>query len=334
MKVLVMGGSRFNGYHLVVELVRHGHDVTVFNRGVTETTFPPGVRRLYGDRKDSARVRDVLGGEEFDCVQDTSAYTLDDVESMVELFRGRTGHYIFASSTVVYAATKILPITEDFPVDPRSERSEYGRNKILCERYLVTQHRQNGFPASATRYSMVFGPRNIIPDREQRMFVRLLRGREVLIPGKGTTLSQVGHVEDEARALRMMMLNPNTFGQIYNVTGRDFWTDEGYVDLFAKVMGLEAKKVFVPDAIMDEISGPGRGGRPLIQRLAPDVHRWDESTVFSIAKLKTHAGWEPEYTLEGMIGQTYDWFRREGLDKTADFDFGFEDQLLARLGEA
>jgi nucleoside-diphosphate-sugar epimerase len=325
-----MGGSRFNGYHLVQELVRNGHEVTMFNRGVTETDVPPAVRRLYGDRKDHAVLREVLGKEEFDCVQDTSAYTLDDVESMVEIFRGRTGHYIFASSTVVYARAKVLPITEDYPVDSRPERSEYGRNKILCENYLVAEYRRNGFPASMTRYSMVFGPRNIIPDREQRMFVRLLRDRPVLIPGKGNTLSQVGHVEDEARALRLMMLNPRTFGQIYNLTGKEYWTDEGYVDLFGKVLGLEPRKVHVPDEVMDALGN--RPGRPLIQRLALDVHRWDESSVFSIDKLREHAGWEPVYTLEGMIAQTYEWFCNQGLHKTLEFDFSWEDELLARLG--
>jgi len=303
----------------------------MFNRGVTETSVPAAVRRVYGDRKDHAVLRQVLGGEDFDCVQDTSAYTLDDVESVVELFRGRIGHYIFASSTVVYASAKVLPITEDYPVDARPERSDYGRSKILCEDYLIAEHRRSGFPASMTRYSMVFGPRNIIPDREQRMFVRLLRGRKVLIPGKGTTLSQVGHVEDEARALRLMMQNPRTFGQIYNVTGKEYWSDEGYVDVFSRVLGIEARKVFVADTIMDEIGG--RPGRPLIQRLAPDVHRWDESTVFSIDKLRAHTGWEPIYTLEGMIAQTYEWFCNEGLQRTLDFDFSWEDELLSRLGQ-
>jgi nucleoside-diphosphate-sugar epimerase len=35
MKVLVMGGTQFNGLALVRELVRTGHDVTTLNRGKT-----------------------------------------------------------------------------------------------------------------------------------------------------------------------------------------------------------------------------------------------------------------------------------------------------------
>ncbi|MBI2886897.1 MAG: NAD-dependent epimerase/dehydratase family protein [Chloroflexi bacterium] len=334
MKVLVMGGTRFNGLHLVQELVRQGHDVTIFNRGVTQAKIPRAVRRLYGDRKDHQQMREVLGKEAFDCVQDISAYTRDDVQSMVELFQGRTGHYICASSTVVYAATSVLPMDESFPVNRTERQSEYGRNKIACEEYLTDIYRRTGFPVSVTRFSMVFGPHNIIADREQRMFIRLLQGRKVLIPGDGTTLSQIGHVEDEARALAMMMHIPRSYGQIYNVTGKQYWSDEGYVDTFAKVLGVEAKKVFVPAPVMDELWSPQPQGRTLIQRLAPYLHHWNESTVFSIDKLRAHLGFEPAYTFEAAVEQTYDWFLQEGLDKTSSFDFSDEDALLQRLGQA
>ena len=80
MKVLVMGGTRFNGLALVRELVKHGHEVTVFNRGQTDAALPRSVRRLYGDRHDHAALIETLGGETFDCVHDVSAYTPDDVQ--------------------------------------------------------------------------------------------------------------------------------------------------------------------------------------------------------------------------------------------------------------
>ena len=134
---------------------------------------------------------------------------------MVELLRGRTGHYVFASSTVIYAASRVLPIREDFPVDRSERQNEYGLGKILCEDILIREHRERGFPATTVAFSMVFGPHNILPDREQRMFVRLRRGRPVLIPGDGTTLGQVGHVDDQARALRLLMGNPKTSGPAY-----------------------------------------------------------------------------------------------------------------------
>ena len=329
MKTLVMGGTRFNGLHLVHELVRCGHSVTTLNRGITEATLPKEVRRLYSDRKDAAQLKQTLGAEEFDVVFDISAYVLEDVQSMVDIFEGRTGHYIFASSTVVYAATNILPMNEDAPVDSTPRQSDYGRNKLICEDFLMRAFRQRRFPMSVARFSMVFGPDNGILDREQRMFVRLLRGRKILVPGHGTTLGQVGHVDDEARAMRVMALNPRTYGEIYNVTGKDYFSDEGYVDTCARAVGVDADKVFVPAEVMDEIAPEMR--RPLIQRLAPYIHRWDESTVFGMAKLQDHIGYEPFYTFESAVEQTYEWFMANGLDKQREYDFSEEDGLIARL---
>ena len=105
-----MGGTQFNGFALVRELVRTGHDVTIVNRGKTEAPLPRSVQRLVCDRTDPSAMRAVLSGLEFDCIHDVSAYRPEDVELMVELFRGRTGHYVFASSTEIYAATHALPI--------------------------------------------------------------------------------------------------------------------------------------------------------------------------------------------------------------------------------
>lgn len=357
MRVLVMGGTQFNGLALVRELVRTGHDVTILNRGETDAPLPRGVGRVYADRTDASAVRSALSGLEFDCVQDISAYRPEDIELMVELFRGRTGHYIFASSTVIYAATNRLPIRESHPVDRSERQTAYGANKLLCEDILVREHRENGFPASIAAFSMVFGPRNIVPDREQRMFMRLLAGRKVLIPGDGTTVGQVGHVDDQARALRMMMGNPHTFGRRYNLTGSDCYTDEGYVDTFAQVVGVEPEKVFIPAALMDdlyegrvrdegspiEVKMDVRSGgmdrraaylfnlQRLIQRIAPNLHHWNRSVFFSIDQLVEDTGWRPEYTFRAAVEQTYDWLLAERLHKTLDFDFSFEDDLIGRL---
>ncbi|MFP6621941.1 MAG: NAD-dependent epimerase/dehydratase family protein [Myxococcota bacterium] len=357
MKVLVMGGTQFNGFALVRELVRTGHDVTILNRGKTEAPIPRSVKRLICDRTDADAMRTTLGGLEFDCIHDVSAYRPEDVQQMVDIFRGRTGHYIFASSTVIYAATNSLPISEGHPVDRSEAQNEYGLNKLLCEDILVREHRENGFPASLTAYSMVFGPRNIIPEREQRMYMRLLAGRKVLIPGDGTTLGQIGHVEDEARALCAMMQNPKTFGRRYNLTGAECYTDEGYVDTFAEVVGVAPEKVFMPPELMDDlwagrvaldgkpmnVKVDTRSGRDprgarlfqlqrIMQRIAPHLHHWNRNVFFSIEQLKRDTGWRPEYTFQSAVEQTWEWMQSEGLDKTLEFDFGFEDDLLARLG--
>ena len=193
--------------------------------------------------------------------------------------------------------------------------------------------------------------------------MRLLQGRPVLIPGDGTTLQQIGHVDDEAKALRMAMGNPNTFGKRYNVTGKDYYTDEGYVDTFAKVVGVEPEKVFIPAPMMDDIwldrvslDGDVAALRPrevrsyenaasvqalsqsnmrlaqsLIQRLNPQLHHWNHNTVFAIDRMRDDFGFVPDYTFQSAVEQTYDWFMSQGLDKVRQYDFGWEDTLIEAI---
>ena len=351
-----MGGTSFNGLALVRELAKTGHDVTICNRGKTEARIPFGVRRIACDRMDVSEVNAALGGQDYDVIYDISAYTPQDVQSMVDLFRGRTGHYVFASSTVIYAPSDLLPIAEDHPVDRGPQQNGYGMNKLLCEDILLKEWRENAFPCSIVAFSMVFGPNNIIPDREQRMFMCVLKGRKVLVPGDGTTLNMVGHVDDQARAMRMMAQNPKTFGRRYNLTGNDSYSDNGYVDTIAAVIGVSPEKIYMPSEMMDdlwagkiEIVGKARTGDntaraemdrrsaqlfrlgSLMPRLAPNLHHWNRSVLFSIDRLKQDTGWAPEYTFTSAVEHTWNWFQSEGLDKTRDFDFDFEDDLLKRL---
>jgi len=355
-----MGGTQFNGLALVRELARTGHDVTIVNRGKSQAVVPTGVRRLIADRTDHEQMRDVLGREHFDAVVDVSAYLPGDVELMVELFKGRITHYVFVSSSVIYAPSDVLPITEDHPVDASARQNEYGRNKLACEDILFREHRENGFPATVVAFSMVMGPNNILPDREQRMFQRFLQGREILIPGRGRTIQQIGHVDDQARALRMVLGQPVTFGQRYSLTGKDTFTQEGYVDLCSEILGREARKVFVPADLMDDLwngrvsvkmtrvkaSADTRGTeRPdpvmvtrflltmLVQQIAPHLYHWDQSAFFSVDKLRRHVGWEPEYTTRGAIEQTWRWYAATERPETQTFDFGFEDDLLRLIRE-
>jgi nucleoside-diphosphate-sugar epimerase len=356
MKCLVMGGTQFNGLALVRELAKHGHDVTVVNRGKTPVELPLGVQRRFADRTDAAALTAALGSDDWDVVYDVNAYRPEDVEQMSALLHGRIGHYVFVSSTVIYAASERLPISEDFPIDRSPQQNEYGRLKIDCEDLLVRQHRERGFPATSVPLSMGFGPGNILPDREQRMFARLLQGRPILIPGDGTTLAQVGHVDDQARAMRMLGQRAQSFGRRYNLTGADYFSANGYVDTFAAVVGVTPNKVHVPADLMDDLYAGrvslARGeskvkvdirGREqadrliqqrfqltmLVQRIAPHLHHWNKSVLFSIDRLHDDTGWRPEYSFPAAVEHTYAWFRQQRLHETLRFDWSWEDQLLA-----
>lgn len=364
MKVLVIGGSQFNGYFLVQELNRLGHEVTVVNRGKTKADLPKEVECLVADRTDAEALSAVIGRREFDCVHDMCAYHPEDTHAIMKILEGNVGHYIFPSSTVIYASTDStdsLPITEDSPEERGQDQIEYGLHKLLCEDILNEAFKERSFPATTVPFAMVMGPRNIIPDREQRMITRVLLGRPILVPGDGTIQWQAGDVGDQARALCMMMGKSETFGNRYNLTGKDFWTDLEYIEVIERVTGKKADVRHIPADLMNNlwdgnvsldtgsinkvnidirVSETSKATRQentivrfrlanLVQRLAPNIHRWDKDVYFGIDRICSTLDFKPEKGIEDMISEVYEWMQAEKVNP--EFNWEFEDQILELL---
>lgn len=112
MRLLVLGGTRFVGRHVVEAALERGHDVALFNRGQTNADLFPAAEALLGDR--SAGDVAALAGERFDATIDVSGYTPRDVEVILAA-GAELGHYVFVSTISVHYD------------------SEYGRQKLLAE---------------------------------------------------------------------------------------------------------------------------------------------------------------------------------------------------------
>ncbi len=50
MKLLIIGGTRFLGRHLVETALARRHEVTLFNRGKTNPNLYPDIETILGDR--------------------------------------------------------------------------------------------------------------------------------------------------------------------------------------------------------------------------------------------------------------------------------------------
>ncbi|MFE9561438.1 reductase [Streptomyces sp. NPDC006487] len=99
-KILVIGGSRYFGKHLVTLERDAGNEVTVLNRG--STAPPRGVGHLVADREDEAGLRAALGERTFDVVFDQVCYTPGQAETARRVFAGRTGRYVMTSTMEVH----------------------------------------------------------------------------------------------------------------------------------------------------------------------------------------------------------------------------------------
>ena len=217
MRLLILGGTAFLGRHLVEASQRHGHDVTLFNRGRTNPGLFPHVEQLSGDRDGGLGV---LHGRQWDAVIDTSGYVPRLVREAVERVADAVDHYTLVSSLSVYADFKAERPDEHTPLkvlpDPTGEdvtESTYGGLKALCE-----QAAEAAMPGRVltVRAGLIIGKYDNI-----RRFVywlwRLAQGGEVLAPGNPHRPIQLIDAHDLADWMVRMAEDRQT--GLYNVTG-------------------------------------------------------------------------------------------------------------------
>lgn len=99
-KILVIGGTRLMGKHLVRELLNRGFDVTIATRGLAYDDFGNRVRRICIDRTIEKSLIEGLSHEWFDVVFDQLACCSNDVRMLLDHLH--CGKYVMVSSTAVY----------------------------------------------------------------------------------------------------------------------------------------------------------------------------------------------------------------------------------------
>ena len=87
-RLLVLGGTRFLGRHLVQQALDAGHRVTLLHRSPT-ALFPEAEHRLGDRNRDFASL---LGDDVWDAVADTSAYVPRQVRDATRVLQGRVAH--------------------------------------------------------------------------------------------------------------------------------------------------------------------------------------------------------------------------------------------------
>jgi len=199
LKILVLGGTSFIGPHQVQYALDRGHEITLFNRGRTNTHLFPQVEKLVGDRAEGAL--DALRGRTWDVVIDNSATNPNWVRDSAQLLADSAERYFFVSTRSVYRSWDQVPMTaeaevnswENNPdVDRNAERLPYGLSKALAE---AAAHAAFPGRAAVFRPGLIIGPGDST-DRFTYWPVRIHRGGEVLVPGDGQDLVQIIDVRD------------------------------------------------------------------------------------------------------------------------------------------
>lgn len=157
MKVLVLGGTRYFGIHMVNSLLQNGHEVTIATRGRRKDSFGRRVVRLKIERTDPSSLAAALAGRAFDAVCDSLAFSSDDIRNLLDTLHCR--RYVMTSSAAVYEGMRTDMKEEHF--DPFSNHlrwgslMEYGEGKRQAETALF--QRYTHLKGAAVRFPFVIG---------------------------------------------------------------------------------------------------------------------------------------------------------------------------------
>jgi len=217
LKILVLGGTGFIGPHIVRHAMSRGHEVTLFNRGRSNTDLFPELNKLVGDRDGGL---DALKSGQWDVVLDNSGYVPRHVRDSAELLKQRTGRYLFTSSIAAYDMTGArFPLRSGSKLiswsKPDSENvgEYYGEFKAECERIVEEVYAER---ATVVRPTFIAGP----GDHTQRFtwwVDRVHRGGDVLAPGKPDSSFSIIDVRDLARFYIRLLEDDQ--GGVYNASG-------------------------------------------------------------------------------------------------------------------
>ena len=252
LDVLFIGGTGIISTACAREAIARGFDVTILNRGTsTLRPAPEGATLIRADVRDAASVRTAIGDRTFDVVVNFVNFSAEHVQLDIELFGGRLAQYVFISSASAYQTPPThLPVTESTPL--RNPFWEYSRAKIRCEDVLVAEYRQTGFPVTIVRPSHTYDPTMAPFDGGWTVVERMRQGREVVVPGDGTSLWTITHHEDFARGFVGLLGKQAAIGEAFHITSHEALTWNQIYTAVADAAGVVPRLVHVPsDAIAE-----------------------------------------------------------------------------------
>lgn len=249
MKILFIGGTGVISSACTALAAQRGMELYLLNRGQSQRPIPEGVKIIQADIRQPAQTAATIAGMEFDSVVDWIAYTPEQVQVDLELFRGKTGQYIFISSASAYQKPpRSLPITESTPL--HNPFWEYSRQKAACEAMLMDAYRQEDFPITIVRPSHTYD-RTLFPITGGYTQVgRMRAGKPVVVHGDGTSLWTLTHHTDFAVGLVGLLGHPQALGEAFHITSDEWLTWNQINEIIADAAGVKPSIVHAPSEII------------------------------------------------------------------------------------
>lgn len=311
-KHLVTGGSGFLGNLIIKRLLEAGHEVVSLDiwedpnastdiefQKVDVRDFEKVSRVMRGIsmvHHNAALVPLTKSGKEFWSVNVEGSKVVAQAAKAADVET-----FIHMSSSAIYGAPPILPITSETATSPIEI---YGRGKLAGELIVKKILQDSEIKTIAVR------PRTIIGEERLGIFKILFdwisEGRNVYTIGDGRNLFQFVHAHDLMDAY--MIIAAHGKSGSFNVGTNEFGTlEEALKNLIAhagtksQVRHLPRKLCITSLKILDKLK---------LSPLAPWHYlTYDKPFYFDVTELEK-LGWRPKYSNDLMLAEAYDSVRR------------------------
>ncbi len=206
--------------------------------------------------------------------------------------------------------------TEETAYDPRSP---YSASKASSDHLVRAWHHTHGLPVVVTNCSNNYGPYHFPEKLIPLVILKAISGQLLPVYGDGSNIRDWLHVEDHARALRLVV-DQGVPGETYCVGGNS-----------------ERTNLQVVHAICDELDAarPRADGESYRSQITyvKDRPGHDFRYAIDTAKISRELGWTPQESFESGIAGTVRWYLENEAWWSAIHDGSYRGQRLGLSNE-
>jgi dTDP-glucose 4,6-dehydratase len=177
---------------------------------------------------------------------------------------------------------------------PYQPNSPYSASKAASDHLVRAWHHTYGLPTVMTNCSNNYGPCQFPEKLVPLMIHNAVSAKPLPIYGKGDNVRDWLHVDDHARALRLVF-ERGVPGETYNIGGHNEKTNLEVVDTLC--------------ALLDELK-PRRDGRRYHEQKVSVADRpgHDKRYAIDATKIERELGWTPQESFESGMRKTVLWY--------------------------
>jgi UDP-glucose 4-epimerase len=320
MRALITGGAGFIGSHLSEALLGAGHQVLVLDNlstgsieNIAHLKGRPGFEYFIDTVENEGLLAELIDRSDVvfhfaaavgvKLIVEQPVYTIETnvhgTEVVLKHANKKKKLVVIASTSEVYGKSEQVPFREDsdLVMGPTTKhRWAYACSKAIDEFLALAYWKERKLPVIIVRFFNTVGPRQtgqygmVIPN-----FVRqALAGEPITVFGDGTQSRSFTHVADVVGALMKLVAEPKSVGQVVNIGNTEEVTIQRLAERVRELTASTSSIKLVP---YDEAYESGFEDMP---RRVPDL-----------SKAEKMIGYQPRHTLDDILTQVIDYFRRK-----------------------